>query len=114
MQYPYPYKGEITIEQALAEMRKPGAVFWLAFCRATGKERGKMKIVSRVRYGAPPTPGRVGVRPSELTQHTQPLFTDTSQLPCHNADNETFFTPLISHLEGFNLKKIIHSNVENQ
>lgn len=110
--YPYKYTGQITIDQVLADMRKsPDRVFWLAFCRATGKDRGKLKIVSRCKYGAakPRSYSGPGMAAAPKERNIT-LHVDAGTIPVHSADTGEYLTPLISHLEGYNLKKIIHGN----
>jgi hypothetical protein len=108
------YQGEITIEQVLSDMRSvPGRVFWLAFVRGTGKERGSVKVVSRCRYGSPQS--AAGSPQSELgldellgDRRKKWLHVDKGTLPLTDHDSGQYLTPLISHLIGFNLKRIIH------
>ena len=109
------YQGEITIEQALADMRAvPGRVFWLAFVRSTGKERGSVKVVARCKYGSPQAQvgaGQSGPGLAEILGEKKSgkwLHTDKGTLPMTDYDSGQYITPLISHLIGYNLKKIIH------
>lgn len=108
------YQGEITIEQVLSEMHaQPGRVFWLAFVRATGKERGTVKVVSRCRYGSPQSAVGSGQSGPSLGQllgekSRRWLHTDKGTLPMTDHDNGAYLTPLISHIIGYNLKKVIH------
>lgn len=107
-------RGEITIEQLISEIRRePKRLFWLLFVRSTGKERGTLKMVTKATYGAP-NPGRVFQKktkkgePREVSMHT-----DRGTLPLTNHDTGEYFTPLISHIVGYNLQNVIHSNVQN-
>lgn len=121
------YQGEISIEQVLADMRAtPGKVFWLAFVRSSGKNRGTVKVVSRCGYGAPFSVGSSTVGSGQsgtektLNRLLNPigigygttgksyLHVDKGTLPMTDHDTGQYLTPLISHLIGYNLKKIIH------
>jgi len=108
-----PLKGEVSIEQVLSEMRAtPERVFWLAFVRATGKERGTVKVVSKCQYGPPAEfrrtvdGGRQEVEGDK--ERNKSLHVDRGTLPLTDYDRGDYITPLISHLIGYNMKKIIH------
>lgn len=102
-------KGNITIEQALSDMRGRRSPFWLCFVRGTGKHRGTFKIVGRCKYGAPKPSGRHGTEPAPTTRKKS-LHVDNGTLPLTDADTGEYLTPYISHMVGYQGKKIIHSN----
>ena len=99
--------GTISIQQAYAELKgDPDKPFWIAFVRATGKNAGSIKIVSRATYGAP--------RPSGLAKsiggqsYPKGLHTDKGTLPITDTTTGEYLTPLISHIIGFNLMMVKH------
>ena len=99
--------GEISINQVLAQIRaEPERTFWLAWVRATGKDRGSIKVVGKAMYGAPmrSANGRVKVA---MKERNNPLHTEKGTLPISD-EMGTYLTPLISHIIGYNLYKVIH------
>lgn len=103
--------GQISIQQALAEIReRPEKPFWLAFVRATGKECGSIKVVAKMLYGAPrrATGGRSGTILPVKDDRKRALHVEKGTLPCTDYDRNEYLTPLISHIIGYNLMKVIH------
>lgn len=100
---------EITVEQFLSDIRAyPDRVFWLAFVRAHGKNAGEVKVVAKCRYGAPGKGLQSSAR-ADGTPRKKSLHVDRGTLPLTDTDSGEYITPLISHIIGFNLKKVIHS-----
>lgn len=111
--------GEITIEQMLSQIRaNPDQTFVLSFVRATGKKKGTVKTVAKCKIGAHPIYRQAARQPAEnkdgSTRAKNVLMVDSSQLACHNAETGEYLTPLISHIIGYNLKKVIHANRKNR
>lgn len=107
-------KGEITIEQALSEMRARPGTFWLCFVRATGRHRGTFKVVPKCRYGAPQPSGPRPVRGGEPADRKKSLHVDRGTLPMTDHDSGEYLTPLISHIIGYQGKLVVHSNPNDE
>lgn len=104
-------KGRISIQQVLAEIRaQPEKPFWIAFVRSTGKNAGSIKVVAKTLYGAPKrsTGGRVGAVLPVKDDRKRALHIEKGTLPCTDYDKNEYITPLISHVFGYNLMKVIH------
>jgi len=101
------YTGEISINEVLAEIQTPGQEFSLYFVRSTGKEKGVAKYLPKCMYGAkrkdrPPGQRIPNRSPEEKTIRKQ------GTVPIHNVETGLYLTPLISHIIGYNNKKVIH------
>lgn len=105
------YQGQITIEQVLSEIRaNPDRTFLLHFCRATGKQRGTVKVVPKCRVAKPKEHyRRPGPQPIKRGYVKRSLMVDRGQIGLENAETGEYLTPLMSHFMAYNLKKIIHS-----
>lgn len=105
-------KGQISIQQVLAEIREhPTKPFWLAFVRATGKEAGTIKVVAKMIYGAPKRATGGGAGAGFLPvkdDRKRAMHVEKGTLPCTDYDRNEYLTPLISHIIGYNLMKVIH------
>lgn len=101
------WRGSITIDEVLAEIRSDsGRPFWLAFVRSSGKETGSVKTVSKCLYGSPkPKAGRLT---ASLTDRKSVQHTEKGTLPMTDHDSGQYLTPLISHIIGYNLYKVVH------
>ena len=103
-------KGQISIQQVLAEIREhPTKPFWVAFVRASGKECGTIKVVAKTLYGAPKraTGGSRGMIPVK-DDRKRAIHVEKGTLPCTDHDRDEYITPLISHIIGYNLMKVVH------
>lgn len=104
------YIGEISIGEALAEIQTPGTEFSLHFIKSTGKGKGELRYYPKCRYGAPlkaskaatSIPRRRKKDPEEKTMR------NAGQIPMTNIETGLYVTPLISHIIGFNNRKVIH------
>lgn len=103
----FPWNGRISIQQVLADIRAtPEKSFWIAFVRATGKDRGRVKVVAKAVYGAPMrTSSGMIIAPKD--DRKRALHVEKGTLPMSDEMN-TYLTPLISHIIGYNLMKVIH------
>lgn len=102
------WRGQISIQQLLAEIReRPEKSFWLAWVRASGKERGSIKIVSKCLYGAPKI-GEGGKAMPVKDDRKRAMHVDKGTLPMTDYDYNEYLTPLISHIVGYNLYQVIH------
>lgn len=101
------WTGQISIQQVLAEIRaNPQRTFWLAFVRGTGKDRGSVKVVAKASYGAPMrTQSGQALLPK--SDRKRALHIEKGTLPMSDEMN-TYLTPLISHIIGYNLMKVVH------
>lgn len=99
------FRGEISINEVLSAIRaEPDRPFWLAFVRATGKGQGSVKIVAKCLYGAPKSESE-RIRDTEKVKS---LHIEKGTLPVQDYDTGKYLTPLISHIVGYNLYKVIH------
>lgn len=103
------WRGQMSIQQVIAEIRdNPQKPFWLAFVRATGKEVGSIKIVSRCLYGAPKI-GEGGKALPVKSDRKRAAHVDKGTLPMTDADRpDEYLTPLISHIIGYNMYQVTH------
>lgn len=104
------WRGQVSIQQVLAEIREnPDKPFWLCFVRATGKECGALKIVSKMLYGGPRR-AATRLRPDTAPVDTRKraLHVEKGTLPCTDYDRNEYLTPLISHIIGYNMYQVIH------
>lgn len=102
--------GQISIQQVLAEIREhPTKAFWLAFVRASGKEVGSIKVVAKTLYGAPKrATGSGGGMIPVKDDRKRAMHVEKGTLPCTDYDKDEYITPLISHIIGYNLMKVVH------
>lgn len=101
------WRGKISIDQALAEIRdNPSGTFWLAFVRASGKDRGSIKIVSKCLYGAPRRNHVATI--AAVVSRQSALHTEKGTLPMTDYESGQYLTPLISHIIGYNLYQVTH------
>lgn len=101
------WRGTISIDQAIAFMRSnEGQPVWLAFVRATGKKRGSIKIIARATLGAAKPKGRGPLAEDSIRRGS--LHTEKGTLPMTDSETGEYFTPLISHVIGFNLLQVVH------
>ena len=99
------WNGTISIQCLLSEIRSDESrPFWLAFVRATGKRAGSIKVVSKAIYGAPAPKEHGAV--AKVTGRSISLHTEKGTLPLTDATTGEYLTPLISHIVGYNLKKV--------
>lgn len=103
------YIGEISIGEALAEIQTPGTEFSLHFIKSTGKGKGEERYYPKCRYGAPlksssalSVPQRGNRNPEDKT------LRNAGQIPMTNIETGLYITPLISHIIGYNNRKVIH------
>lgn len=105
-------KGTISIQQVLATLAEDeagGQEFLISFVKSTGKDKGKIKTVCKARYGAPKPKRRgkgINVNLQPISQRK--LHIDSGTLPMTDCETDTYFTPLISHIIGFNGLQVIH------
>lgn len=102
--------GEITIEQALAELQQhPLRAAWLCFVVGQGKGRGEIRVVAKCRQGYPnpgqPRPGSTGLKGEAKAR---PLHVERGTIPLTCLDTGRLLTPFISHIIGYNLKNVSH------
>lgn len=103
----FPWQGQISIQQVLAQIRAtPEKTFWIAFVRATGRDRGSVKVVAKALYGAPMRT-MSGKIISVKDDRKRALHVEKGTLPMSD-DMNTYLTPLISHIIGYNMMKVIH------
>lgn len=93
----------------MQEDESAGRTFALTFVRASGKEKGALKTVAKALYGAP-NPKKRGDRGMGESGNGKVRKThlDAGTLPCTDTETGTYFTPLISHIVGFNEYQVIH------
>ena len=80
----------------------------LKFILSTGPAKGDERIVPRARYGAPRrtvATQKDGGRPRSKRAYEH---NDNGTLPMTNVDGNRYFTPLISHIVGYNDFRVIH------
>lgn len=102
------------IDQVLAlmesEMWPDG--FQITFVISTGQRIGQLKTVKRARKGAPSDLPLVNGRKKSVTgkpqQRRRWLHKSHETIPLVNMATEKYFTPLISHIIGFNGVPIRH------
>lgn len=103
-----PWRGKISIQQVLAEIRaEPTKPFWIAFVRATGADCGSVKVVSKALYGAPIRSG-TGAALAPKDDRKRSMHVDKGTLPISAYDSNQYLTPLISHIIGYNLYQVTH------
>lgn len=101
------WRGKISIDQVLAEIREnPAGTFWLAFVRASGRERGSIKVVPKCLYGAPRKNHEKVI--GGVVGRQSALHTEKGTLPMTDYETGNYLTPLISHIVGYNLYQVIH------
>lgn len=99
--------GTISIQQAYAAIKgDPDKPFWIAFVRATGKNAGSIKIVSRAVYGAPRHSGMA--KSTGGQDSPKGLHIDKGTLPITDSTTGEYLTPLISHIIGYDLMMVKH------
>jgi len=104
---------QISIQRVIAEIssdENAGESFVLQFVRSTGKQRGSIKTVAKALYGAPNPKERQGKtgRPGAQSAKKHKLHLDAGTLPMTDMESGTYFTPLISHIVGYNGMQVIH------
>jgi len=108
---------QISIQEVLANMSDEsmmGQTFTLRFVRSTGKRRGTIATVAKARYGAPrhyaerSTPVQPASSDSGKRSYTKWLHTEHGTLPMTDVERNRYFTPLISHIIGYNDYQVIH------
>jgi hypothetical protein len=99
----------ISIHEVLAQMADAGdRPFKVEFVRSTGKQAGSVKECFAY-YGAPNpkergrTAGAVGVNRKVRKRHVE-----SGTVPLTEVSTRNLITPLISHIIGFNGKKVYH------
>lgn len=104
---PIQWRGTISIDQVLAEIRDdPATNFWLAFVRASGRDRGSIKIVPKCLYGAPRRNHEKVI--GQVVARQAGLHTEKGTLPMTDYEQGHPLTPLISHIIGYNLYQVLH------
>lgn len=101
----------ISIQQVLAQIQEDdqgGATFLIKFVRSTGRQKGSIKIVAKARYGAPNPRARGQLADDRPPMRKVKLHVDAGTLPLTDTETNTYFTPLISHIIGFNQYQVIH------
>jgi hypothetical protein len=102
------YRGEISIQQVIADMRAGmGESFFLQFVRTSGKRKGSIKTVANVLYGAPKRELAIN-RPGGSGERNTPLHTDKGTLPLTDNDTGEYITPLIATIITYNGYKVTH------
>lgn len=107
---------EISIQEVLATITddaRMGDTFTLRFVRSSGKKKGTLAIVAKARYGAPrgyrdEDAVSSGASGGSRRSYTKWLHTDHGTIPMTDTERNRYFTPLISHIIGFNTYKVIH------
>lgn len=103
------WRGTISIQKVLAEIRSDSAKpFWVVWVRATGKQAGSVKVVSRALYGAPKPHLRGRGAQAPERERNIALHTEKGTLPLTDTTTGEYKTPLISHIIGYNLMQVIH------
>lgn len=99
--------GEITIEQALAELQQfPTRPAWICFVKGQGKNRGQLRVVAKCRQGYP-QPGFATAKLSQkIEAKSRPLHVERGTIPLTCLETGQLLTPFISHIIGFNLKHV--------
>lgn len=102
------YRGEISIQQVIADMRGAmGQSFFLQFVRTAGKRKGSIKTVANTLYGAPKRELSAN-RPAASGERQRPLHTDKGTLPLTDNDTGEYITPLIATIISYQGFKVIH------
>lgn len=102
------YKGEISIQQVLAEIREnTGRTFFVQFVRTTGKNIGSIKTVAKCLYGKSKGPGQSASN-NERAERKRSLHIERGTLPCSDYDNGEYLTPLIGCIISYNGYKVKH------
>lgn len=101
---------QMSINQFLSIIRNPEAgeeTFTLRFVRSGKKNKGEIAMVAKCRYGAPVQRHR---RSTRRTAEDTPawMHNEKGTLPMTDAERNRYFTPLISHIIGFNDYIIMH------
>ena len=98
---------EVSIQYVLSEIREhPDRTFVIQFVRSTtgkGGKKGSIKTVSKARYGRSTTTLSTTTRPKKISLHIS-----SGTLPMTDSETEQYFTPLISHIIGYNGRKVRH------
>jgi len=98
----------ISIHEVLAQMADAGdKPFKVSFVRSTGKQAGSIKECFAY-YGAP--------NPKERSRNTLPVnfrkirkrHVESGTVPLTEISTRNLITPLISHIIGFQGKKVYH------
>jgi hypothetical protein len=101
------YIGEISIEQVLAEISaNTGKPFWLEFVRSSGNDAGKIKVVGKALYGRSEQVTKMS--PKSVIPRKASLHIHKGTLPMQDYTEGHYISPLISHIIGYNLKKVKH------
>lgn len=95
---------EISIQQVLSEINEgasEGRVFVICFVRATGKERGSIKTVTKAIKGGP-------TREVTPPKYSRSLHKDQYTLPVTDLETGEYLSPIISHIIQYNQFKVRH------
>lgn len=108
---------QISIQQVLAEISDTsdlGKTFTIDFVRSTGKNKGSIAKVAKARYGAPRGNRSASqrIRNSTAASHSgiseKRAHVENGTVPMTDTEHNRYFTPLISHIIGYNGLKVIH------
>ena len=104
---------EISIQEAMSLIRSDemeGDTFILRFVRSGGKAKGSICTIAKARYGSPRgydrSTKRITNQNGEKRQSSKHVTAGT--LPLTDTEKNQYFTPLISHVIGFNQYKVRH------
>ncbi len=89
----------------LADPQNAGETYLIKFVRGTGRKRGSIKTVAKVRYGAP---GRKDASSNSAERAAKRTHVIKGTWPLTDAETGQLLTPLISHIIGFNEYKVYH------
>jgi hypothetical protein len=108
---------QISIQQVLAEISDTsdfGKTFTIDFVRSTGQGKGTIAKVAKARYGAPIGNRRAQQRINGSKEAAQSgisekrAHVENGTVPMTDTEHNRYFTPLISHIIGYNGLKVIH------
>lgn len=96
------------INEVLAEITRAGdQAFQIEFVKATGKEQGELRQALAY-YGAPNPKDRQAPTAAQRGRGQRKLYVDAGTIPLTEAGTRRMLTPLISHITGFQGRKVYH------
>lgn len=96
------------INQVLSEIARSGnQAFRIRFVKSTRKEAGQIKEAICY-YGAPNPKDRTARPKSATSRAPRKLYTDSGSLPLTECSTGRLLTPIISHIIGFQGRKVYH------
>jgi len=103
---------EISIQEMLAEItgdEMNGKTFVIQFVRSSGPKKGTIATVSKARYGNPKGFDRANKNKGIYQpRQKQVLHKEKGTIPLTDTERNRYFTPLISHIIGYNQYKVRH------